>query len=609
MLIKYSFWVIGLVLMLGCSSPEPAGQKGVQSCTKQSKSQKQWEQEQKIVYINKHTQDESFKDIVVDKYGNSYITKGNKLTKYNCHQKKVWEVDLLNSPKGAYGFKKTLGIDDRYVYVVFRFNSSTFIVKYDFNGNKFLIGKYNFSTSTAVESVAIDKRGNILLAAAPIGGSGDYGFVSKYNDKGKKVWFKKYLDIYFYSVAIDKNGDLFVVGDTMKDKASLIVKYDSQGNLLWKKTFKNIDKKDTVTFFSIDIDNKNNLYVSGHTSWYKAYLLKFTPSGKKIWSKKTHITGYGMTSGSSVLCATDGKIYLAGHPIYPSGDKGYKYRLAVAKYNASGKLLTRRMSSMQETINRNDKLIYKFNFYQQYKRKDGTFYIVQDGKTIYDNLKYVKILSQEKNGNKIQTIDEHNKSRIVFIKGNEVQAVPHPLLSCGNGFMTHQVDIVKSNQFIKVEVKIGYLDENIIKEYKDVNKTHNAIKVSESKVDELFFRNNKIQIMFETNDNKFKRTIYYKKDNQYGFWGSISADYKFAVNRKNKVVYSFKKSKENNKYDILEFKEKERILLGKNSLLGYYKITPIKYKILNDFKESLARFELPDGRKGYIDTKGNEYYD
>ena len=60
---------------------------------------------------------------------------------------------------------------------------------------------------------------------------------------------------------------------------------------------------------------------------------------------------------------------------------------------------------------------------------------------------------------------------------------------------------------------------------------------------------------------------------------------------------------------MLKFKDKERIIVGKNGMLGYYKITPIKYKTLDDFKESLARFTLPDGRKGYVDLKGKEYYD
>ncbi len=606
--------LVGLVFLIsGCANTSSIVEHhGVQSCQQITKTQKQWEEEQKIAYMNTHNDNESFKDIVVDKYGNSYITRGNKLTKYNCHQKKVWNVNLWGTKRSSYIAVKALGLDEKFIYVVFGYFGHASIVKYDFDGNRFFIGKYNLPEGTNVENMAIDKRGNIFVVAAPSSGSGD-AVVAKYNPKGKKLWFKKYVDTYFYSVIIDKNGDLVVVGDTTKDKASLMMKYDSKGSVLWKKTFKNIHKKDVVTFFSVDIDSKNNLYVSGQTSGYASYLLKFTSSGKKLWSKSTHITGYGITSGSVVLCGAEGKIYLAGHPKYPKG--GYKgreyiYRLAVAEYDTKGKLLTKRVPSTQEALHGDDTLFSKYSFYQQYKRKDGTFYIVQDGKTIYDNLKYVRILSEEVHGQKLQILDKQNRVHIIFIKADEVQAIMPPSgVFCDTGSMTYKADIVKRNHFIKVEAKIAYIDENIIKKYKDVDKTHTVIKVSKSKVDELFFKNNKNKIVLETGDSKLKRTIYYKKDSKYGFWGSLSIDYKFVANRKNKIVYRFKKSKDRKRYDILKFKDKERILLGENALLGYYKLTPVKYKVLGDFEENLARFELPDGRKGYVDLKGNEYYD
>jgi hypothetical protein len=176
--------------------------------------------------------------------------------------------------------------------------------------------------------------------------------------------------------------------------------------------------------------------------------------------------------------------------------------------------------------------------------------------------------------------------------------------------MAHKADIVKHKHHIQIDVKIASTDDDdVLRLYKDINKTYSVIKVSKSKVDELFFKKNKKQLMFETNDNQFQRTVYYKKGSKYGFWGYLSVNYKFKANRQNRVVYSFKKSKNLQQYDMLQFKDKERIILGRNGMLGYYKITPIKYKALGDFKESLARFTLPDGRKGYIDLEGNEYYD
>jgi len=43
--------------------------------------------------------------------------------------------------------------------------------------------------------------------------------------------------------------------------------------------------------------------------------------------------------------------------------------------------------------------------------------------------------------------------------------------------------------------------------------------------------------------------------------------------------------------------------------IGYYEITDVKYKELEGFIFGLAKFKTFDGRTGYVDSNGNEYYD
>lgn len=50
------------------------------------------------------------------------------------------------------------------------------------------------------------------------------------------------------------------------------------------------------------------------------------------------------------------------------------------------------------------------------------------------------------------------------------------------------------------------------------------------------------------------------------------------------------------------------IKVGCNQHFGYFEISEIKYKRLDSFKYNLAYFELDNGKKGYIDRLGNEYY-
>jgi hypothetical protein len=112
------------------------------------------------------------------------------------------------------------------------------------------------------------------------------------------------------------------------------------------------------------------------------------------------------------------------------------------------------------------------------------------------------------------------------------------------------------------------------------------------------------QIQFDENYNNPQPMLYYQKGKKYGFLGTI------VVKRTEKSVkYSLKKVKETKRYDALIFEEKSRIRLNYRGLWGYHTITKIKYKSIDKFDESLARFELPNGKKGYVDLSGSEYYD
>lgn len=46
-----------------------------------------------------------------------------------------------------------------------------------------------------------------------------------------------------------------------------------------------------------------------------------------------------------------------------------------------------------------------------------------------------------------------------------------------------------------------------------------------------------------------------------------------------------------------------------NGGYGFYAVTPYHYQDISDFKFYLARFEMKDGRSGYVDTEGHEYFD
>jgi len=62
-------------------------------------------------------------------------------------------------------------------------------------------------------------------------------------------------------------------------------------------------------------------------------------------------------------------------------------------------------------------------------------------------------------------------------------------------------------------------------------------------------------------------------------------------------------------FDEVFFRQGFRFRVEKNGLVGFYKITPIHYKTIEDFDLGLARFTMMNGKTGYVDMKGNEYFD
>ena len=61
-------------------------------------------------------------------------------------------------------------------------------------------------------------------------------------------------------------------------------------------------------------------------------------------------------------------------------------------------------------------------------------------------------------------------------------------------------------------------------------------------------------------------------------------------------------------YDAIDFSDAYNIKVKKDNLWGYFKTSELKYKKLAPFVYNLARFELANGKKGYIDLKGTEYF-
>jgi len=185
-------------------------------------------------------------------------------------------------------------------------------------------------------AVEFDRAGNVYVAASVASAQYDYDIVLiKYDGDGVQQWATRYGggggDQFALSIAVDKSGDVIVVGttDTARRfvKAVVVLKYDANGALAWPAAIYDPTDDPTdadatlrlVEPSDIALDTAGDVYVSGTFSafWYRGdsvtsgLVLKFagadgTLAARRILERRPE-TGSRLSSiavrGSSVVAA------------------------------------------------------------------------------------------------------------------------------------------------------------------------------------------------------------------------------------------------------------------------------------------------------------------
>ncbi|WP_268846942.1 hypothetical protein [Flavobacterium aestivum] len=128
--------------------------------------------------------------------------------------------------------------------------------------------------------------------------------------------------------------------------------------------------------------------------------------------------------------------------------------------------------------------------------------------------------------------------------------------------------------------------------HNDTIKAKPIDSISIDKVNEIYFPNCQTTLTYDENTFIFDDIKYYphtviiEKDNLFGILKNGNITFYDNISVKNFIIK-----------------------LEKDHHFGYFGITKIKYKVLEKYRFNLARFTLDNGKSGYIDEIGNEYYD
>jgi len=231
-------------------------------------------------------------------------------------------------------------------------NYDVFIAKYDANGNVVWAKSVGGTSDDFGRSISVDASGNSYITGGFSGPTITFGattftnlgnediFIAKYDANGNVLWAKSAggTSIDFgYGIALDAIGNTYITGyfqsptitfgvNTLTNNGStniLIVKYDTNGNIVWAKS---AGGNDSDIGNSIATDAAGNTTITGYfgspTITFGAttlanngggdiYIAKFDTNGNVLWAKSAGGNNYD--AAYSIAIDAVGNAYLTGH--------------------------------------------------------------------------------------------------------------------------------------------------------------------------------------------------------------------------------------------------------------------------------------------------------
>ena len=198
--------------------------------------------------------------------------------------------------------------------------------------------------------IDIDDSGNIYICGRTLNTASNYDYLTlKYsNEDGQLLWAKNYNGPAAYTdeaeaIVVNINGSVYVTGTCTNlgagsdDDDIMTIKYDTNGNILWSKSYSGSpDDKDVGV--DIGIDSTGNVYVTGYSltaSNYEDYvLIKYTNTGTQSWVKTYNGTGGDYDIPTKLFVDENDNIYVTGYSY--GGASGEDW--ATLKYDVNGNL-------------------------------------------------------------------------------------------------------------------------------------------------------------------------------------------------------------------------------------------------------------------------------
>lgn len=272
-------------------------------------------------------------NIVVTGYSTSAGTsKDYKTIKYNTSGIILWE-SFFNGPVNGGDYSNALAIDaSGNIYVTGRVDYGTagadiVTIKYNSSGVQQWMARYSGAGNGFDEGKTIHllNDGGVIVGGKTTGVTSGLDFVTiKYNADGTLGWASVYNgtgnnEDYVVSADIDNNNNVYVTGCSIGAGSGgdlVVIKYDNTGSQLWLKRYNGAGNGGDAAV-GLKVDAANNIIVGGSTDMgagqkFNFITLKYNTEGTLIWEKQYNGTSSDMDLATAMTVDGANNIYLTG---------------------------------------------------------------------------------------------------------------------------------------------------------------------------------------------------------------------------------------------------------------------------------------------------------
>jgi hypothetical protein len=237
-----------------------------------------------------------------------------------------------------------------------------FVARYGSSGTQRWVVQFGSADNENVDAIATDADHFVYVAGSTTGAlpgspvinfGGSDAFLVKYDENGALVWTRQLGSVgdeYAHGIAIDQNGDIFVVGRTTGvligasagDEDYFLARYDRDGNLVMLVQDGTSGEDRGI---AVAIGPSGNAYVLGQTDGVLGaaafgdtdlFVAKYDPAGGLTWIEQRGSNGLDLAGGIAVNA--DGQVFVSAS-VEGSLDGGVDQPyldVVVIRYDANG---------------------------------------------------------------------------------------------------------------------------------------------------------------------------------------------------------------------------------------------------------------------------------